>query len=174
MLVMPDDVLRPPLQTSVDVASLTPNAETLPNGWPRSSLVRRQQASAAALSSRRPSHRGTTQIQQPTTWRTPMDRLEFEADLRREGFSVVNASLKPNTSEANHCHDFDARLYVLGGEITTPRDNTPETFLPSANDRSHADCTGVRCRHHRRPGQRGVGHGATRATLTSCRKWRTC
>ncbi len=57
-----------------------------------------------------------------------MDRLEFEADLRRDGFSVVNASLKPNTREANHCHDFDARLYVLGGEITITRDNTPETF----------------------------------------------
>jgi quercetin dioxygenase-like cupin family protein len=30
--------------------------------------------------------------------------------------------------EANHCHDFDARLFVLGGEITITRDNTPETF----------------------------------------------
>jgi quercetin dioxygenase-like cupin family protein len=57
-----------------------------------------------------------------------MDRLAFEADLRRDGFSVVNASLKPNTKAANHCHDFDARLYVLGGEITITRDNTPETF----------------------------------------------
>jgi quercetin dioxygenase-like cupin family protein len=57
-----------------------------------------------------------------------MDRLEFEAELRRDGFSIVNASLKPNTREANHCHDFDARLYVLGGEITITRDNTPETF----------------------------------------------
>jgi quercetin dioxygenase-like cupin family protein len=57
-----------------------------------------------------------------------MDRLDFEADLRRDGFSVVNASLKPNTREANHCHDFDARLYVLGGEITITRDNKPETF----------------------------------------------
>ena len=25
-----------------------------------------------------------------------MDRLEFEAELRREGYSVVNSSLKPN------------------------------------------------------------------------------
>jgi quercetin dioxygenase-like cupin family protein len=57
-----------------------------------------------------------------------MDRVEFEAELRRDGFSVVNSSLKPNTREGNHCHDFDARLYVLGGEITITRDNTPETF----------------------------------------------
>lgn len=57
-----------------------------------------------------------------------MDRLEFEAELRRDGFSVVYASLKPNMREANHCHDFDARLFVLGGEITITRDNSPETF----------------------------------------------
>jgi quercetin dioxygenase-like cupin family protein len=57
-----------------------------------------------------------------------MDRLEFEAELRRDGFSVVNASLKPNMKLGNHCHDFDARLFVLGGEITITRDNTAETF----------------------------------------------
>jgi quercetin dioxygenase-like cupin family protein len=57
-----------------------------------------------------------------------MDRLEFEAELRRDGFRVVNASLRPNLQAANHCHDFDARLFVLGGEITITRDNSPETF----------------------------------------------
>ena len=57
-----------------------------------------------------------------------MDRLEFEGDLRRDGFRVVNASLQPNMRAANHCHDFDARLFVLGGEITVTRDNNPETF----------------------------------------------
>jgi quercetin dioxygenase-like cupin family protein len=57
-----------------------------------------------------------------------MDRLEFEAELRRDGFRVVNASLRPNLRVANHCHDFDARLFVLGGEITITRDNNPETF----------------------------------------------
>ena len=57
-----------------------------------------------------------------------MDRLEFEAELRRDGFRIVNASLRPNMREANHCHDFDARLFVLGGEITITRDNNPETF----------------------------------------------
>ena len=28
----------------------------------------------------------------------------------------------------NHCHDFDAKALVLGGEITITRDNTPITF----------------------------------------------
>jgi quercetin dioxygenase-like cupin family protein len=57
-----------------------------------------------------------------------MDHLEFEAELRREGYSVVYSSLKPNMIAPNHCHDFDAKLFVLGGEITITRDNEPETF----------------------------------------------
>ena len=57
-----------------------------------------------------------------------MDKTEFEAELRRDGFRPVFASLRPNMKETNHCHDFDARLLVLGGEITITRDNTPETF----------------------------------------------
>jgi len=57
-----------------------------------------------------------------------MDKAEFEAELRRDGFRPVFASLRPNMKETNHCHDFDARLFVLGGEITITRDNIPETF----------------------------------------------
>ncbi len=57
-----------------------------------------------------------------------MDRTEFEAGLRSDGYRVVNTSVKPNLIVANHCHDFDARAFVLGGEITITRDNTPVTF----------------------------------------------
>src|ERR1700750_745013 len=57
-----------------------------------------------------------------------MDRLELETELRREGYSIVNSSLKPNMVAENHCHDFDAKLLVLGGEITITRDNKPEMF----------------------------------------------
>jgi len=60
--------------------------------------------------------------------RTSMDRLEFEAELRREGYRVVNSSVKPNLTAPNHCHDFDAKAFVLGGEITITRDNNPVTF----------------------------------------------
>src|SRR5579864_5199881 len=62
------------------------------------------------------------------TGSTLMDRSEFQADLLRDGFSVVNASLTPNLKVDNHCHDFDARLFVLGGEITITRDHKAETF----------------------------------------------
>src|SRR4051794_27912529 len=57
-----------------------------------------------------------------------MDKAEFEAELRRDGYRVVNSSLKPNLVAPNHCHDFDAKALVLGGEITIPRDNPPVTF----------------------------------------------
>src|ERR1700731_5475825 len=57
-----------------------------------------------------------------------MDKTEFEAELRGDGFRPVFASLRPNMKETNHCHDFDARLFVLGGEITITRDNRSETF----------------------------------------------
>ena len=57
-----------------------------------------------------------------------MDRLEFEAGLRRDGYRVVNSSVKPNLVAPNHCHDFDAKAFVLGGEITITCDNNPITF----------------------------------------------
>jgi mannose-6-phosphate isomerase-like protein (cupin superfamily) len=57
-----------------------------------------------------------------------MDKDKFDADLRSDGFRVENASQRPNKINPNHCHDFDARVLVLGGEITITRDNTPVTF----------------------------------------------
>ena len=57
-----------------------------------------------------------------------MDKAEFETELRRAGYRVVNSSVKPNLVAPNHCHDFDAKAWVLGGEITITRDNTPVTF----------------------------------------------
>jgi quercetin dioxygenase-like cupin family protein len=57
-----------------------------------------------------------------------MDKAQFEADLQRDGFRAVYASLKPNLKDPNHCHDFDARLFILGGELTITRDNASETF----------------------------------------------
>ncbi|MEI7713603.1 MAG: cupin domain-containing protein [Rhodospirillales bacterium] len=57
-----------------------------------------------------------------------MDKAAFEADLRREGYRVVNSSVRPNLIVPNHCHDFDAKVFVLGGEITITRDNNAVTF----------------------------------------------
>jgi quercetin dioxygenase-like cupin family protein len=57
-----------------------------------------------------------------------MDKAEFETELRREGYRIVNSSVRPNLVAPNHCHDFDAKSWVLGGEITITRDNNPVTF----------------------------------------------
>ena len=57
-----------------------------------------------------------------------MDRQEFDAELRRDGYRVVNTAQTPNKIVGNHCHDFDAKVLVLGGEITITRDNKPETY----------------------------------------------
>ena len=57
-----------------------------------------------------------------------MSRLDFEKELRAEGYRVVNASLKPNMVDEDHTHDFDAKLMILGGEITITRDGKAETF----------------------------------------------
>ena len=76
-----------------------------------------------------------------------MDRLEFDSGLRNDGYRVVNASVKPNQVNPNHCHDFDARSLVLGGEITITRDNIPTIFragqcfdVPTGV--MHAECVG--------------------------------
>lgn len=57
-----------------------------------------------------------------------MDMVEFDTDLRREGYRVVNTSVKPNLVAPNHCHDFDAKVLVLGGEITITCNNTAVTY----------------------------------------------
>ena len=47
-----------------------------------------------------------------------MDRSEFEAELKREGYEVKEAGLEPMEAKPQHTHDFDAKILVLDGEIT--------------------------------------------------------
>ena len=80
-----------------------------------------------------------------------MESIKFESDLRLEGYRIVNSSVKPNLVTPNHCHDFDAKAYVLGGEITITRDNSPVTF-------SAGQCFAVPagCMHAEHVGPEGV------------------
>ena len=57
-----------------------------------------------------------------------MNPQKFEAELRREGYRVVMNSQVPNKQVGKHCHDFDAKVMVLGGEITVTLDNKAKTF----------------------------------------------
>jgi quercetin dioxygenase-like cupin family protein len=47
-----------------------------------------------------------------------MNGVEFEADLRREGYEVREGEIEPNRHREAHAHDFDARIFVLDGSIT--------------------------------------------------------
>ena len=44
-----------------------------------------------------------------------MNRAEFEADLRREGYELREGKIAPNVHREAHAHEFDARLFVLEG-----------------------------------------------------------
>ena len=59
-----------------------------------------------------------------------MNQSEFESDLVREGYQVVYGGYPPNHNNAEHGHGWDARLMIIGGEITITRNGTAETFRP--------------------------------------------
>ena len=80
-----------------------------------------------------------------------MDRLAFEAELRREGYRVVNSSVKPNLCVDDHVHDFDAKVMVLGGEIAITRNGKADTFRAGQWCEVPANCT-----HAEKIGPEGV------------------
>ena len=49
---------------------------------------------------------------------TPMNRTDFEAELRQQGYELREGEIKPNEHRAAHTHPFDARLFVLDGSMT--------------------------------------------------------
>ena len=54
----------------------------------------------------------------PEKGKLEMDRAEFEANLRREGYELREGEIKPNEHRGSHAHEFDAQLFVLEGSIT--------------------------------------------------------
>jgi quercetin dioxygenase-like cupin family protein len=87
-----------------------------------------------------------------------LSREAFESDLRREGFEVVHGGLKPGHAGEPHCHEFDARIMVLGGEITLIRDGKPETFRAGDHCEVPAGCMHTEC-----VGPEGVAYIAGKA-----------
>jgi quercetin dioxygenase-like cupin family protein len=57
-----------------------------------------------------------------------MNQSEFEADLKREGYQVFYGGLQAGAVNPDHTHDWDARVMVIGGEITLTRGGKAETF----------------------------------------------
>ena len=54
-----------------------------------------------------------------------MDRATFEAELTRDGYTVVSVAMKPNGVNPEHVHPFDARLLVTEGTMTIMREGAP-------------------------------------------------
>jgi quercetin dioxygenase-like cupin family protein len=57
-----------------------------------------------------------------------MNQSEFEADLKREGYDIFYGGMRAEHVNADHSHDWDARVMVIGGEITITRSGKPQTF----------------------------------------------
>jgi quercetin dioxygenase-like cupin family protein len=57
-----------------------------------------------------------------------MNQSEFEADLRREGYEVFYGGLRAGMVNSEHSHEWDARVMVIGGEITITRAGAVQTF----------------------------------------------
>jgi quercetin dioxygenase-like cupin family protein len=81
-----------------------------------------------------------------------MNRAEFEADLRREGYEVREGGLEPNVHRPAHTHDFDARVMVLEGTITLVFDEERCVYGPGDScsvpagimHEEHTEADGVR------------------------------
>ena len=48
-----------------------------------------------------------------------MDRAEFEASLRQEGYEVREGEIEPHRHREAHAHDFDVRILALDGSATS-------------------------------------------------------
>ena len=57
-----------------------------------------------------------------------MNQSEFEAELRGQGYQVFYGGLQAGMVNPEHTHEWDARVMVIGGEITLTRGGKTETF----------------------------------------------
>lgn len=57
-----------------------------------------------------------------------MTRDQFEESLKREGYEVNYGGFRADLENPDHVHSWDARLMILGGEMTITRDGKADTF----------------------------------------------
>lgn len=90
-----------------------------------------------------------------------MNRADFEADLRQQGYELREGEIKPNEHRAAHAHGFDARLFILDGAITLVVDDDRRTYGPGESctvpagtmHEEHTEADGVRYLAGRRSAQ---------------------
>src|SRR5262249_61609588 len=59
-----------------------------------------------------------------------MNRAEFEASLRQEGYEVREGEIEPHRHRGAHAHEFDARILVLEGSVTLVFETERVTYRP--------------------------------------------
>lgn len=77
-----------------------------------------------------------------------MDRATWEAELQRDGFELKEGGMDAGKHIPDHTHPFDARLYVLSGELTITQNGEPQTYGSGDNfevlaGRNHAETVGA-------------------------------
>jgi quercetin dioxygenase-like cupin family protein len=57
-----------------------------------------------------------------------MDRTAFEAELKAQGYELIERRMDADHFNPEHVHEFDARLLFLNGEMTITRAGKAQTF----------------------------------------------
>ena len=91
-----------------------------------------------------------------------MTRVEFEAELRREGYEIREGEIEANVHREAHAHEFDARVLVLDGSITLVFGRERVTYGPGDScsvpagtmHAEHTEADGVRYVSGRRSASR--------------------
>ena len=68
-----------------------------------------------------------------------MERSTFEQEAIKDGFEVQESTLAARTNNPEHSHPFDARLYVVSGNITIGCDGDETTYGPGDTCQMDAD-----------------------------------
>src|SRR6516162_4496180 len=78
--------------------------------------------------------------------REPVNRAEFETECRAQGYhEIVDRRMEANTTNAEHSHEFDARLLVLEGEMTVVSEGQERTYRPGDSFAMTAGCRHAEC-----------------------------
>jgi quercetin dioxygenase-like cupin family protein len=86
-----------------------------------------------------------------------MNREEFESSLARDGFEMREAAMEPGHINEEHSHPFDARLYVLTGQLIIEHQGKISTCGPGDTFALSANIP-----HKERVGMEGVTYIAGR------------
>jgi quercetin dioxygenase-like cupin family protein len=93
--------------------------------------------------------------------RMPMNRAEFETELREQGYlEVADRRMEANATNPEHTHEFDARLLVLEGEMTIASEGEERTYRAGDTFPMTAGC-----RHTEQCGPESVRYLAGRRYL---------